>query len=279
MKGRISTGTLADLTGAADADTLGCAREALSGKRIALVGFGEAAAAELTRIVTEAEAFGRSLALDVGPGAEVLKPFELILVNVESAVGSGWLEPDELSNVTDRSVAAGRAAVLLKLVAQARLPYRKFCVWPTIPEELLLRCVLALRPGLHPRSQSAPAGSTVVLADDDPSITALVRLTLQRNGLTCEVASNGKDALELINRLKPSAAVLDVGMPNIDGFEVLSRLKNAPETAQTRVILLTGCEQEADILRGFSLGADDYVIKPFNPMELMMRLKRVIGRL
>jgi CheY-like chemotaxis protein len=266
-------------SGSSAADTLCYAREALSGKRIALLGFAEGAAAELARILTEADAFIRSLSFEVRPGADILKPLELILVNVEHAAETAWLDAEQLRDVSDRCIAAGSVPVLLRLVKQAGAPWQKFCVWPASAEELLLRCVLALRAGLPAASQAVPPGSTVVLADDDPSITALVRLTLQRNGLTCEVASNGRDALELIQKLRPCAAVLDVGMPSIDGFEVLSRLKSVPEIAQTRVILLTGCEQESDILRGFSLGADDYVIKPFNPMELMMRLKRAIGRL
>lgn len=260
-------------------DALAYARAALSGKRIALVGFTEPAAADLTRMLTEVDAFARSFAFEVRPEADVLKPFELILLNAQAASGTAWLDGEALAGVSERSIAAGPLAILLRLVTQPGLPLQKFCLWPAAQEELWLRCVLALRPNVHGGAQAVPPGSTVVLADDDPSITALVRLTLQRNGMTCETASNGREALDLINKLRPCAAVLDVGMPNIDGFEVLSRMRSVPETAQTRVILLTGCEQESDILRGFSLGADDYVIKPFNPMELMMRLKRAIGRL
>ena len=270
---------LTDPSTISTSDTLSYAQEALSGKRTALIGFSAPSAAELTRIITEADAFARSLALEVRPSADVLKPFELILIDVESALGTDWLNIDELSSVIDRCIALGPPAVLLKLLTRSRLSCREVCVWPSTSEELLLRCVLALRCRSHSGSRPSALGSTIVLADDDPSITALVRLTLQRNGLSCEVASNGGEALELIKRLKPSAVVLDVGMPDIDGFEVLSRMRSTPEIAETRVILLTGCEQESDILRGFSLGADDYVTKPFNPMELMMRLKRVIGLL
>lgn len=259
-------------------ETLRAARAALSGKRIALVGFREGAA-ELTRILDAAEAFARPFAFELSPSAEVLKPFELIIVNVAGAMTDEWLRAEDLSGVSERALAAAPVAVLLEFGIEPRFPYHKFCGWPGAADELLLRCVLALRPGSPAALEAAPAGSTVVLADDDPSITALVRLTLQRSGMTCEVASNGKDALELISKLRPCAAVLDVGMPTIDGFEVLSRMKSSSETARTRVILLTGCEQESDIVRGFSLGADDYVIKPFNPMELMMRLKRALGRL
>jgi DNA-binding response OmpR family regulator len=68
-------------------------------------------------------------------------------------------------------------------------------------------------------------------------------------------------------------------MPTIDGFEVLARTRSAPELAHTRIILLTGSEQESDVIRGFTLGADDYICKPFNPMELTIRLMRVLGRL
>lgn len=260
-------------------DTLLYAREALSGKRIALVGFSAGTAADLTTSLIEADAFTRSLSTDVRPDAEGLKPFELILVSSEGAADTAWLNLDEFGEVADRCMAVGPIPVLLQLAKLPRLPFQNYCAWPASAEELLLRCVLALRPTTPQHPQHTPLSSTIVLADDDPSITALVRLTLQRNGFTCEVASNGRDALNLITRLKPSAVVLDVGMPSIDGFEVLSRMKSVPETSGTRVILLTGCEQEADILKGFSLGADDYVIKPFNPMELMMRLKRAIGRL
>lgn len=260
-------------------ETLNLARQTLSGKRAALIGFNAATAEEVGRVITEAHAFTRPFLLDTDPAADVLKPFELLLINVEAATESQWFNAEELTSVMDRSLALGYPSVLLALLTRPKLPYREICVWPASSEELLLRCVFTLRSGSQPAARTAAANSTVVLADDDPSITTLVRLTLQRSGMTCEVASNGGEALALINKLKPCAAVLDVGMPTIDGFEVLSRIRSNLDLAQTRVILLTGCEQEMDILRGFSLGADDYVTKPFNPMELLMRLKRVVGRL
>jgi len=255
------------------------AQKSLSGKRIALVGFSDADSGELARIIAEANAFTRSLSAETGPSADVLKPFELILVNVESAKGTLWASTEEAADAMHRCVAVGSAVALLNLAVTPSVPYREFCIWPASAEGLLLRCVLALRSSGHAGSRPVPLNSTVVLADDDASITALVRLALQRNGMTCETASNGGEALKLIQQLRPGAVVLDVGMPDMDGFEVLSRIRSTPELAQTGVILLTGCEQETDILRGFRLGADDYVIKPFNPMELMMRLKRVIGRI
>ncbi|MBV9612774.1 MAG: response regulator [Acidobacteriaceae bacterium] len=260
-------------------DAFRYAREVLSGKRAALVAFDQRSAAELSRIIEEADAFTRPLSSDISPSADVLKPFELILVSVEQVSETDWMRGEELTPVLDRCLGIGSPSALLALMAEPRFAYQEICCWPSTAEELLLRCVFTLRSGSRATARAVPAGSTIVLADDDPSITALVRLTLQRYGMTCEIASNGGEALELIKRIKPCAAVLDVGMPGMDGFEILSRMRSVPEMAQTRVILLTGCEQENDILRGFSLGADDYVIKPFNPMELMMRVKRVIGRI
>ena len=122
---------------------------------------------------------------------------------------------------------------------------------------------------------------TVLIVDDEPSVRRSVRACLKNNADVQSIGegSTGAQARQDIRRLRPEVVFLDIRMPQMDGFEVLSRIKNNPDLAQTRVILLTGNEQEMNILRGFSLGADDYVTKPFNPMELLMRLKRVIGRI
>jgi CheY-like chemotaxis protein len=261
-------------------DIFGQARKSLSGKRMALVGASAAAMLEFTRVITDADGFTRFLsARQVNPSAELLKPFELILLDIEAAAGTAWLEAENLASFQERCIALGSFPSLLESAGREGLPFREY--WPCSgpPEELLLRCVLGLRAGSGPVRRGVPAGSTVVLADDDTSVTAMVRRALERNGLNCEVAATGRDALALISKVKPCAAILDIHMPTIDGFEVLSQLKSSAELAQTRVILLTGCEQEADIIRGFSLGADDYVVKPFNPMELTIRLMRVIGRI
>jgi DNA-binding response OmpR family regulator len=96
--------------------------------------------------------------------------------------------------------------------------------------------------------------------------------------MTCHIAANGKQALESARALKPSAIILDVNMPYIDGFEVLSTLRNDPETADIPIVMLTSVQQESDIVRGFGLGADDYIVKPFNPMELLARIRRLVRK-
>jgi CheY-like chemotaxis protein len=250
----------------------------MTGKRVALVGFPPPQAAGLTQIIMDAEGFTRPLSpLQVDPASDVLKPFELILLDVESSAGTSWLDPEKSAAVQDRCIAVGDVAALLPLASHGG--FREYWARSSSTEELLMRCALALRPRSHAPRRAAPVGSTVVLADDDASVTSIVRRALERNGMTCELAATGTDALALITKLKPCAAVLDVHMPTIDGFEVLSRTRGVAELAQTRIILLTGSEQESDVIRGFTLGADDYVCKPFNPMELTIRLMRVLGRL
>jgi CheY-like chemotaxis protein len=250
----------------------------MTGKRVALVGFPAPQTAELTQIIMDAEGFTRPLSpLQVDPASDILKPFELILLDVESAAGTAWLDNEKSAQVQERCIAVGDVSTLLPLASHSG--FREYCPRSSSSEELLLRCTLALRPRAHAPQRAVPTGSTVVLADDDTSVTSIVRRALERNGMTCELAATGKDALALIEKLKPCAAVLDVHMPTIDGFEVLARTRGMAEVAQTRIILLTGSEQESDVIRGFTLGADDYVCKPFNPMELTIRLMRVLGRL
>ena len=116
----------------------------------------------------------------------------------------------------------------------------------------------------------------ILLADDDPTILSLVKTTLLNYGIDVRTAPNGVEAFDMIRSNPPDAAILDVNMPGMDGFELLAaiRANNLP----VRVILLTARQQENDLVRGFALGADDYVIKPFSPMELIARVKRLLWR-
>jgi DNA-binding response OmpR family regulator len=123
----------------------------------------------------------------------------------------------------------------------------------------------------------APGARTrVVIADDDATVRALVGTTLKNFGFDIETVPDGTMALECVRRTQPDIAVLDVSMPGMDGYEVLAALRK--ESIPVRVMLLTARQQESDVIRGFSLGADDYVVKPFSPMELVARLKRLAAR-
>jgi DNA-binding response OmpR family regulator len=118
------------------------------------------------------------------------------------------------------------------------------------------------------------ASPNVLLADDDPIVLALLRSILRNYGMQCQTAENGQEALRIVRETNPHVAVLDVRMPELDGYEVLTAIR--ADRLPTLVVMLSVQQQEADILKGFQLGADDYLIKPFSPLELVARVKRLL---
>jgi DNA-binding response OmpR family regulator len=116
------------------------------------------------------------------------------------------------------------------------------------------------------------AAQTVLVADDEEDIIELVRFRLEHDGYRVLTAADGEAALQLARDEHPDLCVLDVMMPKLSGLEVLAQLRADPATADTRVIMLTARGQDADVDRGFELGAQDYVTKPFSPKELRRRV-------
>jgi two-component system sensor histidine kinase ChiS len=127
-----------------------------------------------------------------------------------------------------------------------------------------------------PAQRDGPA--QIVIADDDPTIAALLVAALRRTGAECHTARSGTEALALVRKVLPDVLILDVNMPGMDGFEVLTQLRADLQTARISVVLLTARQQEADVLKGFSCGASDYITKPFNPMEVTARIARYLPR-
>jgi DNA-binding response OmpR family regulator len=115
----------------------------------------------------------------------------------------------------------------------------------------------------------------VLVADDDDDILLLVTTRLERDGFDVVSARNGVDALALAEQHRPWVAVLDVGMPGLDGIEVLTAIRATEALNGTRVLLLTAKAQESDVRRGFESGADAYVKKPFSPAELALRVREL----
>ena len=115
----------------------------------------------------------------------------------------------------------------------------------------------------------------VLVADDDDDILLLVTTRLRRDGFDVIAARNGEEALALAQERKPAVAVLDIGMPGLDGLEVLARIRADEELNGTRVLLLTAKAQESDVRRGHDAGADAYVRKPFSPAELSARVREL----
>lgn len=119
---------------------------------------------------------------------------------------------------------------------------------------------------------SPNSAKTVLVVDDEQDILDLVRFRLEHDGYRVITASDGEAGLTLARTERPDLCVLDVMMPKLSGLEVLARLRDDPSTAAMRVILLTARGQDADVDRGFELGAHDYVTKPFSPKELRRRV-------
>ena len=119
----------------------------------------------------------------------------------------------------------------------------------------------------------------VLVVDDEPDITALVAYHLAKEGYRVATASSGPEALKSASDAAPDLVVLDLMLPGVPGYEVLQELRRRPETRDVGVILLTARKDEGDRVKGLALGADDYVVKPFSPKELVLRVGAVLRRL
>jgi DNA-binding response OmpR family regulator len=124
---------------------------------------------------------------------------------------------------------------------------------------------------------SEPATSLLVV-DDDPFIARLLEIELTAAGFEVRTAGNGARALELALERCPELVIADVTMPTVDGFELTRRLRLDERTEATKVILLSARRQSADRLEGYAVGADDYVVKPFDPPALLARIRDVLAR-
>lgn len=118
--------------------------------------------------------------------------------------------------------------------------------------------------------------SKILVVDDEASVVEVVRLYLERDGYQVAVAHDGATALNQVDTFEPDLIVLDVMLPEIDGLEILRRLRK--QEKEVAIILLTARTQETDRIFGLELGADDYVTKPFSPAELVARVKAVLRR-
>ncbi|HEY8726690.1 MAG TPA: response regulator [Gaiellaceae bacterium] len=113
---------------------------------------------------------------------------------------------------------------------------------------------------------------TILIADDDEDILALVHRALSESGYEVLLARDGAAALTTARERKPALALLDIAMPELDGYEVTSALKNDPATKDTIVILFTARSEASDVEKGYDVGADDYIMKPFTLKTLQSRV-------
>ena len=130
-----------------------------------------------------------------------------------------------------------------------------------------------------PAAVTTPPLRDVLVIEDDPVVSRLVEHLLMRRGFAVHVAADGLHAQSLLKTLsRPAVIVMDVMLPYVGGFELITEIRQTPGWEGVPVILLTARSQEKDIVRGLEAGANDYIVKPFKPDELRARVKRLVKR-
>jgi two-component system, OmpR family, phosphate regulon response regulator PhoB len=130
----------------------------------------------------------------------------------------------------------------------------------------------------HSPERQVQTGDRILVVDDEPDIIALVAYHLARSGYRVSTASTGAEALQAARDEQPALVVLDLMLPELSGFQVLERIRADKTLADTPVLMLTARREEPDRVQGLSLGADDYLVKPFSPQELVLRVRNILRR-
>ena len=125
-------------------------------------------------------------------------------------------------------------------------------------------------------SKPVDPGCAVLVVEDDPGARKYICLTLQKAGFNVLEAGSGEEALDLFEQRPPQVALLDIGLPGIDGFEVCQRMRQRRE--DTAILMITGRSDDSDKVSGLNLGADDYLVKPIGPEVLVARIQAVLRR-
>ena len=118
----------------------------------------------------------------------------------------------------------------------------------------------------------------ILIVEDEQEIAQLIEQTLTREGFTCLIANDGLSALEIFRQQQPDVVVLDLMLPGLDGLEVCTRIRQQPYDKDPYILMLTARGEEIDRVIGLSTGADDYLVKPFSPRELVARVRALLRR-
>ena len=251
----------------------------LSGKTLGVVGFsqqdaaaiGQALAAQYCSFtfLTHADAEFRKGSTN---GCDLL-----ILSAPHEWSVPGSLNPASLLKTKKPLLMIGDREDLSSLAIRSQGGLRELVPAPWNVSDMVWRAATLLGRVQEPRGRVGKKGQRkrVIIGDESPA-RALVHAVLAQEGMECHVADNGVDAVALARSKQADAVIIDVSLPGLDGFQVLAEIRRDPLMKDISVILLTARQSEADVLRGFGLGADDYVTKPFSPMELAARLKRLL---
>jgi CheY-like chemotaxis protein len=247
----------------------------LSGRRFGLCGFDAGEAQRICRILCSANSL--ACVFDERLLSESAGICDAVLIKLAS------LSPEGLRAAATSPtpiLVTGSSQLLLEGVGAAYLWPGDFMNQPFQDAELLVRLfrLLGSTPGSRAALPAQPRTQPLVLlADDDPELIALVEITLRNDGIGCQTADNGLVALRLAREIMPELIILDVNMPGMNGFEVLGTIRRDPRLRTLPVILLTGCDDPADIRRGSELRADQYIAKPVRPKILLNRVKQLLS--
>lgn len=118
----------------------------------------------------------------------------------------------------------------------------------------------------------------ILIVEDEPDILEMVRYNLAQAGFDVAVAEDGEEALDCVREAIPDLVILDLMLPGMDGLDVCKHLKQDPKTRHVPILMLTARKEEVDRIVGLELGADDYVVKPFSPRELVLRIRAILRR-
>jgi DNA-binding response OmpR family regulator len=128
-----------------------------------------------------------------------------------------------------------------------------------------------------PKEGDQAMAKRVLVVDDEPNIVMSLRFLMEREGFQVEVASTGQAAVAALDREPADLVLLDIMMPELDGFEVCQRIRNHPAWRATKVVMLTAKGRDVERDKGLALGADDYVTKPFSTRDLVAKVKRMLA--
>ena len=246
------------------------------------MGFGAEEAAAIIAALATARGLGHVIgdAPNI-PGLNSFSPFDACIVNASAAASGDQPAPIELIGRSHKpAIIVGALEELVTRFGAVSGLHRDFIVRPCVPEQLLFRayCILKLVENATEAIQSSARNGVrlVVLADDDATTIVMISTILKHFKFECEVAHDGAEALDIALAKRPDLVLLDVSMPKMNGFEALSALRGNSVTRNLPVILVSAHRDEAEVVKGFSLGASDYITKPFNSGELMARITRVL---
>lgn len=246
----------------------------LGGIRLAMLGFPYPLAGELAEALKGAQCLVSDLP-DSGDGpSDPLEGYDIVIV--WAGEGGPSLRVEELVTTSQRWLLFGpeerirqNSALYLRADDVVFTPYSL--------NELLFRIHRTIhRVKMKSQSSVKRPKPTVVVADDDPSMLLLLGTVLKNTDWECQFATDGRQALALARKLAPDLLVLDIEMPFMTGLDVLKRVRRDTETQGMKVMLLTASNERKHVEEGLSLGADDYLAKPFGHLALLHRVRKLL---